>query len=147
MTIEEYIEQNPNATVKEWLQFEKEYKNNEWAKQQEYARKKHSYYQEMLGKKYKIKFNDDRIIVFELTGRHGHYFAKAPYYEICSDQKTILFMNSERNLNHIWLCNPYDDHVGPRNIRIEEITEDQFNKVVEASNKIFEIVKETKDSI
>ena len=134
--LKEFYEKSPSATIQDYLKFIEEKKLSE----QENNIKKEEWYNQQVGKYYFVNHNGPRKTYYKLTSRNRYGFIADDSYTV--DCRGL--MSNEHNVffNEAWLHNPYDKNSGNGVVVVTEITENEFNEIVEKFKNFVVLINE-----
>lgn len=132
MTDLEYFKQNPDATMREYMQY-KERMQKEWEEAEKKTETlKKQWYDEHIGHYYRLDFNSSSTILFKLEYKNAmtlELVAK-PSYQIYYNpgNSHSLTIESSRWINPLWLPNPYNGDSYQKNDIAEEISKEEWDE-------------------
>lgn len=154
LTILEYLQQNPEATLKDYNKYIIEIENEKINQEKTREENCEKYYRNLIGKKLLIDHNGSRKIAFILKDYNykaidhsARNFETLICYSIQADKKIIVHENESQFINLIWLGNPYDNwYRSERGVKsCRELADEEWERIETASIKTTEIFNEISD--
>ena len=135
--IEIYYQNNPDATLKDYLDYEAAQRKEVADKEQERHDKCMQWYKDLEGRCFAINFNGNVFMVLKVTKWPNTEFRnKYTCYHISLNPAHISKEDS-CDVNRYWFNNPYEvPHVGQNMNKCAEIPEEVYNEIVSKCEQI-----------
>lgn len=129
-----YLEQHPNATLREYVDyFAAEQQKIENTRKIELENRK-AYLKSCTGKYFKVVFNSNSSIYFKVTNDLTKEPFRETIYRVYSDNTMKrLTVNNLGCISNDWLLGEYCD-------KISEISEEDYNAIVEFGNSLINTI-------
>lgn len=142
--IEEYLDKHPDSTLREYNEYVKE---EERKRHQEKVDNRHkALLKSYIGKCFKIDFNGMSTMFFRLTSDptdpRSSRIEEDAYSVYIDSSKVHMELEKKRYINIMWL--PGQEEWYGNSHKVFQISEEDFNKVVEKYNEMVKVAKEIK---
>ena len=142
--IEEYLDKHPDSTLREYNEYVKE---EELKRHQEKVDNRHkALLKSYIEKCFKIDFNGMSTMFFRLTSDptdpRSSRIEEDAYSVYIDSSKVHMELEKKRYINVMWL--PGQEEWYGNSHKVFQISEEDFNKVVEKYNEMVKVAKEIK---
>lgn len=144
-TIEQYLQSNPDASLKEYQDYVKEQTRIDSNNAFETLRKCHEWYAQLANRYFMINFNGTsfRMVYIDKPMKYKSGERYLTYCiilddETCSIERTSMYLNPE------WFACPYDLSSGKGVEEVREMTKDEYDTIILQYQKINKLFNEMK---
>lgn len=136
-TVEQYLNSNPEASLKEYNEYVKTQTRKESTEAFENLRKCKEWYEQLTGRYFMINFNNTSFRAVYID-KHLPYRSSEKYmtYGIIVDDKECSISYKNTYINSEWFKCPYDSTTGKGVEEVREISEDEYGIIVAQYQRI-----------
>lgn len=147
MNIYEYYRANPDASVKDFIDYVKTCEDDSRAKENERQKKCEDWYKSLAGRYFIFDFNGCSFCAVKVDSWPSNEFKnKYDCYDIDTRYQGMYF--ESRDVNRYWFNNPYEKpYTGRGSTKCKEITKEQYESIAEKAKQIKNFVETTINSV
>lgn len=142
--LEKYLEENPNATLKEGIVYYNNIVETEVQKERERQYNENDYFNSLVGKYFIINFNRNNTLFFKVKQVLSTTILTEQTYEVHKENNCVKIEINNRVINKEWFKNPYKEswrYYGKHHAFCEEISEEKFNELINLIEK-FKVIND-----
>lgn len=144
--IEEYLDKHPDSTLREYNEYVKEEERKRRQEKVDSDNRHEALLKSYIGKCFKIDFNNMSTMFFRLTSDPTNLpnrdLKEDSYSGYIDSSKVRMELEKKRYINIMWL--PGQKEWYGNTHKVSQISEEDFNKVVEKYNEMVGFAKEIK---
>lgn len=144
--IEEYLDKHPDSTLREYNEYVKEEERKRRQEKVDSDNRHKALLKSYIGKCFKINFNGMSTMFFRLTSDptdpRSSRIEEDAYSVYIDSSKVHMELEKKRYINVMWL--PGQEEWYGNSHKVFQISEEDFNKVVEKYNEMVKVAKEIK---
>lgn len=144
--IEEYLDKHPDSTLREYNEYVKEEERKRHQEKVDSDNRHKALLKSYIGKCFKIDFNGMSTMFFRLTSDptdpRSSRIEEDAYSVYIDSSKVHMELEKKRYINVMWL--PGQEEWYGNSHKVFQISEEDFNKVVEKYNEMVKVAKEIK---
>ena len=144
--IEEYLDKHPDSSLREYNEYVKEEERKRHQEKVDSDNKHKALLKSYIGKCFKIDFNGMSTMFFRLTSDptdpRSSRIEEDAYSVYIDSSKVHMELEKKRYINVMWL--PGQEEWYGNSHKVFQISEEDFNKVVEKYNEMVKVAKEIK---
>lgn len=142
MTVESFLAQNPDASLKEYVNYVNEEKRIAAERLGNIKRMYNEWFNSKVGSYFLIDFNGYSKLIFQLSRSNDHasdkFVAKTAFCMFNDGHNINMSIESDRIINKLWLNNLYDDTIRTNSSvrKIYELSEFEYETYVRFFNDV-----------